>query len=103
MTLDDLSIKHHFGDDEYIKETHIQAGTELEQHKHKHSHLSVLVSGKALVTVEGVTTEHNGYCTLLIHANKSHKVQAITDCIWLCVWGGTRGKTAETVDEGLIA
>ena len=37
ITLDDLSIKHHFGDNEYIKETKIDAGVELEQHKHNHS------------------------------------------------------------------
>lgn len=87
MKLDDVSIKHHFGEHECIVESHIEAGTELEQHKHKHSHLSVLVSGKAAVTVEGVTTEHDGFSVMEIAANKNHKVKAINDCVWLCVWG----------------
>jgi quercetin dioxygenase-like cupin family protein len=101
MTLDDLSIVHHFGDNEYIKETHIPAGTELEQHKHKHSHLSVLVKGKASVTVDGVTSTYDGYHTMLIGAHKSHKVTALTDCTWLCVWGTTE-KDVSKIDDGLI-
>lgn len=101
MTLDDLSIVHHFGDNEYIKETRIEAGVELEQHKHKHSHLSVLVSGIASVTVDGVTTKYEGYCTLLIGAGKAHKVVAHTDCVWLCVWGTTE-KDINKIDDGLI-
>ena len=32
ITLDDLSIKHHFGDNEYIKETKIDAGAECKPH-----------------------------------------------------------------------
>lgn len=101
MTPDDLSIKHHFGDNEYIKETHIPAGIELDQHKHKHSHLSVLVSGTALVTVDGVTKTYTGYSTLLIEAGKSHKVVSLSDCIWLCVWGTTE-KDINKIDDGLI-
>ena len=102
MNLRDLSIVHHFGDNEYIKETHIAAGIELEQHKHKHSHLSVLVSGKAAVTVDGVRTELEGYCTLTIAAHKTHKVEALTNCVWLCVWGTTE-KDINKIDDGLIA
>lgn len=101
MTLDDLSIKHHFGDKEYIKETNIPAGTELEQHKHKHGHLSVLVSGIASVTVDGETVTYDGYSTVLIAGGKQHKVFAHSDCIWLCVWG-TEEKDISKIDDGLI-
>ena len=101
MTLGDLSIKHHFGDNEYIKETLIPAETELEQHKHKHSHLSVLVSGLASVTVDGRTITYNGHSTILIEAGKAHKVVAHTDCVWLCIWGTTEKNVAK-IDAGLI-
>ena len=102
ITLDDLSIKHHFGDNEYIKETKIDAGVELEQHKHNHSHLSVLLSGTAIVTVEGLSTQYTAPQILLVPANKTHKVAAVTDVVWLCVWG-TDVKDVSKIDDGLIA
>ena len=103
IPLDDSTIKHHFGAKEYIKETFSEAGVELAQHKHKHSHLSVLMQGKAAVTVEGETTVYEAPKILEIKAGKYHNVKAITDVIWLCVWG-VDPEFCENgiVDDGLI-
>ena len=104
LTLDDINIKHYFGHKEYIKEAYIPAGVELEQHKHKHSHLSVLMKGRAAVTVEGVTAIYDAPKILEIGALKAHKIGAITDVIWLCVWGIDPSlRDSKTIDDGLIA
>lgn len=87
-----MDIRFHGGDEEsgkaFIVETVAEAGYVLESHKHEHAHLSVLVSGEADVTVDGVTERMSGYRMVTIPANTVHKVQAVTDIVWLCIWAG---------------
>jgi len=45
----------------FVVETKAPAGTVLESHRHRHGHLSVLVSGTADVTVDGITSRMTGY------------------------------------------
>jgi quercetin dioxygenase-like cupin family protein len=83
-------LAFHGGDDEsgnvFVVETKAPAGTMLESHRHAHGHLSVLVSGTADVTVDGVTRRLTGYQMITIPADTTHEVQAVTDIIWLCLW-----------------
>lgn len=83
-------INFHGGDPDYgavcIVEAFAPAGYVLEQHSHAHGHLSVLACGVADVTVDGVTTRHEGPCTMSIPAGKEHKVQAVTNIAWYCTW-----------------
>jgi quercetin dioxygenase-like cupin family protein len=85
-----LNINFHGGDSDsgevFVVETLAEAGMVLESHKHEHSHLSVLVSGTADVTVDGKTERMTGYRLVSIPANTVHKVQAVTDVVWLCLW-----------------
>lgn len=87
-----LGIKFHGGDDDsgnvFAVETIAQAGYLLESHKHEHSHMSVLVSGTADVTIDGVTERMTGYRLVTIPKNTHHKVVAVTDIVWLCLWAG---------------
>lgn len=87
-----MDIKFHGGDTEsgnvFAVETTAEAGYMLESHQHEHAHLSVLVSGTADVTVDGKTERMTGYRIVNIPANTVHKVEAITDIIWLCLWAG---------------
>jgi len=87
-----MNIQFHGGDEEsgnvFAVETVAEAGYVLESHKHEHSHMSVLVSGTADVTIDGVTNRITGYKLVTVPANTVHKVQAVTDIVWLCLWSG---------------
>lgn len=89
---DVLGIQFHGGDDQsgnvFAVETKASAGYLLESHIHEHSHMSVLVSGVADVTIDGQTQRLEGYSLVTIPKNTQHKIQAVTDIIWLCLWAG---------------
>ena len=84
-----VEIHHHFSERECMVEARIPAGISLPQHAHDHDHLSLLSSGTADVTVNGVTTRHHGGDVLTIKAGLVHTVVAVTDVVWFCIWGVT--------------
>lgn len=88
----ELGIKFYGGDDVhggvFVVETVAPAGMELGSHVHAHAHTSVLVSGVADVTIDGVTERYEGYRLLTVPAGVSHRVEAVTDIVWLCLWAG---------------
>lgn len=96
-------IRHHFGGGVYIKETHIPAGCVLVQHKHKYEHMSVLVSGIANVrrSSSAIERQYEGLAVLTFEANEHHRVETVTDCVWLCVHA-TEEHDSEKIDEVLI-
>lgn len=100
--LNSLDITHHFGGGVYAKQTAIPAGLVLTQHVHKHDHLSVLASGIAAVSVDGVDTEHAGPACIVIAAGKVHSVRAVTDVVWYCIHA-TNETDAGKVDAELVA
>jgi quercetin dioxygenase-like cupin family protein len=80
-----------FGGDEdngkvFVVEIKVDAGYMIESHKHKHAHTSVLVSGTAEVTINGVTEHIAGYKIVTIPKDTTHTIVAVTDVIWLCLW-----------------
>ena len=85
-----MGINFYGGDTEsgdvFIVETKAKPGMLLESHKHQHAHLSVLVSGIADVCIDDVCQRIEGYQLVRIPAGTVHKVQAVTDIIWLCLW-----------------
>jgi quercetin dioxygenase-like cupin family protein len=93
------AIAFHGGDAEsgevFMVETHAPAGYVLGQHEHAHAHLSYLVSGTALVESGGDVTRHVGPCSLVIPAKTAHKVTAVTDITWLCLWASHLGMQDE--------
>lgn len=97
-----VEIKHHFAAGTYIKETLIPAGVTLTQHVHSYDHSSVLVSGVAIVEVNGVAITYDKPQILTIKAGKNHKVTAITDVLWLCIHA-TDDKNPDTVDVSLMS
>lgn len=72
----------------FVVETKADAGYLLESHVHEHAHTSVLVSGVADVTIDGKTERIEGYRLLTIPAKTFHRVVAVTDIVWLCLWSG---------------
>lgn len=97
-----LPLSHHFGGGVYAKETHVQAGQVLVQHKHAHAHLSILACGTVEVQVDGVRSILTGPACIAIEAGKHHGVRALTDVVWFCIHA-TDCTDAENVDQVLIA
>lgn len=97
----DPVIGHHFAAGIYAKESKIPAGYVVSKHTHNYSHLSILASGKALLTIDGQIKEYTGPACIEIKANSSHKIDAITDVIWYCLHV-TNETDLEKVDEILI-
>lgn len=81
----EFTQKHHFADGLYAKEAVIPAGYKVAKHIHNYTHLSLLASGKALVTAGDVVKEYTGPACIEITAGISHKVEAITDVVWFCI------------------
>jgi len=80
-----------FGGDEdsgnvFAVETLAVKGFLLESLKHEHAHMSVLVSGTAYVTIDGRTNRLTGYKLITIPKDTTHKIVAVTDIVWLCLW-----------------
>lgn len=96
------TIAHHFGGGTYAKETLITAGETLSQHSHPHEHLSILASGLAVVSCEGVTRRLRGPACITIPAHKRHAVTAVTDVIWYCIWA-TDVTDVTLVDAAILA
>lgn len=96
-----VEIEHHFGGLVYAKVSHISAGCVLRQHAHARDHLSWLSAGTARLKVDGIETIESGPVMLLIPAYKEHEVTAVTDILWLCLWG-THATDPETADAEVI-
>ena len=79
-----LTVKHHFNGGIYTKEIHLPVGYSFPQHRHSFDHQSVLVSGSAVVEVDGIATEHTGPAILNITAKKVHTITPLTPVVWLC-------------------
>ncbi len=79
-----MTVKHHFVGGIYTKEMHLPVGYRFEQHRHSFAHQSVLVSGTAIVEVDGERLEHTGPSVLVIAAKKIHSITPLTPVVWLC-------------------
>lgn len=79
-----MTVKHHRNGGIYTKECHLPVGYWFAQHRHSFDHQSVLVSGTAIVEVDGEQTEHTGPTILNIKAKKTHTIIPLTPVVWLC-------------------
>jgi len=100
-----VGISFHGGDEDsgdvFVVETRAKAGMVLESHQHEHGHLSVLVSGTADVTIDGKKTRMMGYCMVSVPKHTKHKVEAVTDVIWLCLSSADDLLTKQQAHESL--
>lgn len=95
-------ITHHFGGGVYAKETRIPAGYVLGKHTHTFDHLSILASGVVQLTVDGESRSITGPACVVIEADKTHELKAVTNTVWYCVHA-TDCDDADKIDEVLIA
>lgn len=103
MSTPEPEISHFFCGGVYAKRLRFKRGTYGDQHAHLHDHLSVVASGFCRVEVDGESKDYGPGECVEIAAGKVHRVRALTDATWLCIWRddvGT-GDPAET-DAALI-
>ncbi len=102
MSIDiDLGVVHHFSAGVYAKQMHLPSGHYAVTHAHTYDHLSILASGRVLVTVDGVEQEYKAPACLCIQAGKHHNIVALEDSVWFCVHA-TDETDPDKVDEVLI-
>lgn len=96
--MSEVKVKLIEGGGVYVVETKAPRGAELQSHRHSHDHVSVLVHGAARLTINGQVEYLQGYHSLVIPAGVDHRVVAITDITWLCVWKADQAPRAEMDD-----
>jgi quercetin dioxygenase-like cupin family protein len=78
-------IKHHSAGGVYVREQELKAGFEVEKHSHTYDHLSFLCSGSAILETSGEMQMLHGPCAIEVKAGNAHRIQAVTDIVWLCI------------------
>jgi quercetin dioxygenase-like cupin family protein len=86
IELAELDIRHHMAGGVYAKETRLEAGMRLAQHRHKFDHLGILASGVVVLEVDGAQQVLQAPACVVIGAHKHHLVRAVSDATWYCVW-----------------
>lgn len=83
LTADQIS--HHFSSGVYAKEMRFAAGTTAVSHRHQFDHMSILASGRVVVTTPQGVTALVGPAVITMRAGVEHQVEAITDAVWFCI------------------
>lgn len=97
----DLGTVHHFSDGLYAKQMHLPKGYKALSHKHSYSHLSVLATGKVIVTTDHSQQIFSAPACINIEAGTNHEILALEDVTWFCIHA-TDEKDADKVDQVLI-
>lgn len=81
----DLGIVHHFGAGVYARQAILLKDHVVKKHIHEYDHLSILGSGKVVVSTEDGDRIFNAPACILIEAKKEHAIVALEDSIWFCI------------------
>lgn len=97
----EIQTRHHFDNGVYNREHFIPKGASVLTHSHNFQHMSVLVSGKVILTIAGEEFAHEGPKVLSIEANVPHGIHAITDAVWMCIHS-TDETDIEQIEHNII-
>ena len=98
----ELQIEHYFSGGTYAKRMIVKAGASICSHKHNFDHMSILAQGIAKVTVDKVSEMYAAPNVIEIKADKTHKIEAVTECHWYCIHA-TDITDPDLIDETLVA
>jgi quercetin dioxygenase-like cupin family protein len=99
-----IEVSHQFSGKGYAKIFNVPAGVVIGQHRHKMGHDSHLILGSVVVTAYGQRKQYNAPAVIHIPALEAHQIDAVTDCLWACVWPDVDGVTdPEQIDHEVIA
>jgi len=97
----DLGIQHHFSSGVYAKQMLLPKGYFAVSHAHKYDHLSILASGKVIVTTDDSEHTYIAPACITIEKHKNHSVAALEDAVWFCIHA-TEETDESKVDDVLI-
>jgi quercetin dioxygenase-like cupin family protein len=97
----DLGIQHHFSSGVYAKQMLLPKGYFAVSHAHNYDHLSVLASGKVIVSTDDSEHTYAAPACITIEKHKNHSVTALEDAVWFCIHA-TEETDASKVDDVLI-
>ena len=82
-----LHVFHHFAGGVYAKEMTLATLDDcMHQHQHHYDHMSILASGKIILDVDGVKTEHTAPAVVHIAAHKRHWIVPVEAPVkWFCI------------------
>jgi quercetin dioxygenase-like cupin family protein len=66
----------------------LNKGMFVPKHVHNHDHMSILISGKILLDIEGIISEIHAGEVIEVKAGKSHVITALEDIVWACLHNG---------------
>lgn len=99
-----VEVSHFFVGTNYAKIFEIPAGKVIGYHRHTRYHAGTLLTGQAMVTINGISFVQNAPHSFDIPAGVSHCVEAMTDTLWACLWENPEGHTSpEAFDHTVIA
>ena len=80
-----MQVEHKFDNGYYTKICKLPPGYTFAQHRHTFDHQSKLVSGTAILEVDGTQTYLTGPVEVTIKARKIHSVTPLTPIEWHCI------------------
>lgn len=97
----DPKIVHNFSDGLYAKQMTIPKGFAAGQHAHTFNHLSILATGKVIVSTDGGEQIFEAPACIEIKKQVNHMITALEDSVWFCIHA-TNETNVDRVDEVLI-
>jgi len=97
----DLGVVHHFSDGLYAKRMNLATGSVAVTHSHRYDHLSILATGRVVLTTNGTPTEYIAPACINICAGVHHQIESLEPSIWFCIHA-TDEADPEKIDEIIL-
>lgn len=97
----DCPLIHKFAPGVYLREIFMPKGSFIIGQQHKTEHFNIVLSGRAMVLIEGHLQEIKGPCTFVSHAGVRKMLHILEDMRWATVHP-TDEKELDKLDELLI-
>lgn len=81
----DIPVTHLFSPGVYLREITMPAGASCVGHRHKHRHFNIALTGRAVVTIDGVSTEIVAPFRFESAPGAQKMFQVIEDLRWLTI------------------
>ena len=99
------TVEHYMPDDGsgvYIKKTSMLTGARLPMHEHTYTHKSVLASGRAVLRKGVSEIPLAAPAIITIGRGEAHEVEAVTECVWLCIHASNETDSSK-IDNTLVS
>jgi hypothetical protein len=95
----DIPVTHLFSPGVYLREITMPAGASCIGHRHKHRHFNIALTGRAVVTIDGVSTEIVAPFRFESAPGAQKMFQVIEDLRWLTIHENPNGWDENSIVE----